>query len=74
MPSSMKNATSIFSRIMIQMFGKYLGKLKKVFVDDLNIHSLSWDEHLEHLRYMLLRLKESISNLVLENVNLQKLV
>jgi len=72
MPSGMKNASSIFSRIMTEMFGKYLGKLKKVFVDDLNIHSLSWDEHLEHLQYVLLRLKESISNLVLENVNLQK--
>lgn len=29
-----------------------------VFVDELNIHNHSWEQHLEHLRFVLLKLKE----------------
>ncbi len=29
-----------------------------VFVDDLNIHNHSWKQHLEHLRFVLLKLRE----------------
>jgi len=40
---------SIFSRIMIKVFGKYMDKFLKVFIDDLNIHNMTWEDHLEHL-------------------------
>ncbi len=42
----------------MEVFGAYLNKFLKVFVDDLNVHSLNWEEHLEHLCFVLLKLKE----------------
>jgi hypothetical protein len=43
---------------MTEVFGAYLNKFMKVFVDDLNVHTLSWEEHLKHLRCVLLKLRE----------------
>jgi hypothetical protein len=54
MPFGMKNATNTFSKTMTKVFGEYLNKFLKVFVDDLNIHSHSWEQHLEHLCFVLL--------------------
>jgi hypothetical protein len=50
-----------------------MDKFLKVFVNDLNVHIMIWEEHLEHLWFVLLRLKELTLNLTLENVNLQRL-
>jgi len=58
MPFCKKNATSTFSKTMMEVFGAYLDSFLKVFVDDLNVHSLNQEEHLEHLRYVLLKLRE----------------
>jgi hypothetical protein len=54
MPFAMKNATSTFSKTMIEVFGIYLDKFLKFFVDDLNVHNITWEEHLEHLCHVLL--------------------
>jgi hypothetical protein len=35
-----------------------MDKFLKLFVDDLNIHSMSWEKHLEHFLLMLMKLKE----------------
>jgi hypothetical protein len=35
-----------------------MDKFLKVFVNDLNVHIMIWEEHLEHLWFVLLRLKE----------------
>jgi hypothetical protein len=35
-----------------------MDKFLKVFVDDLNVHNLIWEEHVEHLQYVHLRLRE----------------
>ncbi len=43
---------------MMEVFGTYMDKFLKVFVNDLNIHSLSWEEHLKHLQYVLMKLRE----------------
>jgi hypothetical protein len=58
MTFGMKNATSTFSRTMTEVFGTYMHKFLKVFVDDLNVHNLSWEEHLKHLQYVLMKLRE----------------
>jgi hypothetical protein len=58
MPFGMKNATSTFTCTMTEIFGAYMDRFLKVFVDDLNIHILTWDEHLEHIRFVLMKLKE----------------
>jgi hypothetical protein len=58
MPFGMKNATNTFSITMMEVFGTYMDKFLKVFVDDLNVHSLSWEEHLKHFQYVLMKLRE----------------
>ncbi len=34
----------------------YLDKVLKVFMDDFNIHCMAWEEHLEHLQFVLMKL------------------
>lgn len=46
MPFGLKNATSTFTRTMSEVFKDLGAKFLKVFVDDLNIHSGNWEEHL----------------------------
>jgi len=58
MPFGLKNATSMFTRIMLEVFKDLGSKFLKVFVDDLNVHSKSWEEHLQHLGVVLYKLKE----------------
>jgi hypothetical protein len=35
-----------------------MDKFLKVFVDDMNVHNMIWEEHLEHLWYVFMRLME----------------
>lgn len=46
MPFGMKNVTSMFSKIMTKVFEEYMDKFLKVFVDDVNIHNMTWEDHL----------------------------
>jgi hypothetical protein len=56
MPFGLKNATSTFTKTMLEVFE--LGeKFLKVFVDDLNVHSESWEEHLQHLSTVFFKLR-----------------
>jgi hypothetical protein len=58
MPFGMKNPTNTFAKMMTEVFRTYMDKFLKMFVDDFNIHSLTWEEHLEHLHFILMKLKE----------------
>ncbi len=58
MPFGLKNAMSTFTRIMSEVFKDLGSKFLKVFVDDLNVHNESWEEHLQHLGVVLYKLKE----------------
>ncbi len=58
MPFGLKNATSTFTRTMSEVFKDFGNKFLKVFVDDLNVHSGSWREHLQHLDMVLSKLRE----------------
>jgi len=58
MPFGLKNATNTFTRTMSSIFKELGDKFLKVFVDDLNIHSENWEEHLQHLEAVLSKLKE----------------
>jgi hypothetical protein len=58
MPFGLKNATSTFTRTMLEVFKDLGSKFLKVFVDDLNVHNESWGEHLQHLNAILCKLKE----------------
>jgi len=57
-PFGMKNVASTFSNTITEVIGIFLEKFLKVFVDDFNVHNITWEKHLEHLCYVLLRLKE----------------
>ncbi len=58
MPFSLKNATSTFTRTVSEIFKDVGDKFLKVFMDDLNIHSENWEDHLQHLGAVLSRLRE----------------
>jgi hypothetical protein len=58
MPFGLKNATNTFTRTMSLVFKELGDKFLKVFVDDLNVHSESWEDHLRHLEAVLSKLKE----------------
>ncbi len=58
MPFGLKNATNTFTRTMSEVFKDLGSKFLKIFVDDLNVHNCSWDEHLQHLDMVLCKLRE----------------
>jgi hypothetical protein len=58
MPFELKNATRTFSRTMAEIFKDYTNQILKVFVDDVNIHTQTWEEHLTHLTTVLTQLRE----------------
>jgi hypothetical protein len=58
MASGLKNATSTFTRIMSTIFKELGDKFLKIYVDDLNIHSDNWEEHLQHLDAIFFKLKK----------------
>jgi hypothetical protein len=43
---------------MSKVFKDLGSKFLKVFVDDLNVHNESWEEHLQHLDVVFYKLKE----------------
>ncbi len=57
MPFGLKNATSTFSQTMVEIFKEWTNQFVKVFVDDVNIHSGTWNEHSCHIRLVLQKLK-----------------
>jgi hypothetical protein len=46
MPFGLKNATSTFTRTMSTVFKELGDRFLKIFVDNLNVHSEDWAEHL----------------------------
>jgi hypothetical protein len=58
MPFGLKNVTSTFTRTMFEVFKDLGDKFLKVFVDDLNVHSENWEDHLRHLGAVLSKLRE----------------
>jgi hypothetical protein len=56
MPFGLKNATNTFTKTMSTIFNELGDKFVKIFVDDLNIHSENWEEHLQHLDAVLFKL------------------
>jgi hypothetical protein len=58
MPFGLKNATNTFTRTMTEVFKDLGDTFLKVFVNDLNVHSEMWQDHLQHLGAVLSRLRE----------------
>ncbi len=73
MPFGMKNPTNTFAKMMMEVFGTYMDKVLKMFVDDFNIYNLTWEEHLEHLHFILMKQQEANLKLNPKNYELPKL-
>jgi hypothetical protein len=58
MPFGFLNATNTFTKTMSEAFRNLGDKFLKVFVDDLNVHNESWEEHLQHLDVVFSKLRE----------------
>lgn len=61
MPFGLTNAPATFQRVMNQVLGELLWKGVVVYLDDIIIHSRTWEAHLGLLRNVLARL--SVANL-----------
>src|SRR4051794_41447582 len=58
MSFGLTNAPATFSRLMNYIFMEYLDKLVVVYLDDILIYSKNDEEHAEHLRLILAKLRE----------------
>ncbi len=57
MPFRLKKATSTFLWTMANIFKEWINQFVKMFIDDVNIHSGTWNEHLCHIWLVLQKLK-----------------
>ncbi len=42
----------------MNIFWEWLQQIFKVFVDDLNIHNITWEDHFNHIRMVLKHLRD----------------
>ncbi|WZZ15423.1 hypothetical protein YC2023_108512 [Brassica napus] len=57
MPFGLTNAPAAFMRLMNEVFHDYLDKFVIIFIDDILVYSRSKEEHKEHLRLVMERLR-----------------
>ncbi len=58
-PMGLKNAPAEFQRFMEDVLDEYRDKICAPYLDDVIVYSASFDEHVEHVRLVLKRLKEN---------------
>jgi hypothetical protein len=58
MSFGLTNALAFFMNLMNSAFMDYLDKFVVVFIDDILIYSQSEEEHVDHLKMVLQRLRE----------------
>lgn len=53
MPFRMMNAPSTFQALMNDVFKLFLCKYVLVFLDEILVYSQTWQQHIQHLSYIL---------------------
>ena len=51
------NAPAAFMSMMDNVVKDYLGKFVRAYLDDIFVYSKTWDEHVQHVRKVLQKLK-----------------
>ena len=59
MPFGLTNAPATFQRTINKIFARILGDFVVVYLDDLNVFSRNFNEHLKHLREVFERLRNA---------------
>jgi hypothetical protein len=59
MPMGLATATSAFQRLMDVLFRGEIGKSLVVYIDDIVVMSKTFQEHLQHLRQTLMRIRDA---------------
>jgi hypothetical protein len=59
MPFGLTNAPATFQRLMDKIFRDAIGRFVLVYLDDINVYSRTFSEHLEHLQWVFDRLREA---------------
>jgi hypothetical protein len=58
MPFGLTNAPATFQRLIDKTLREYIGEFVAVYLDDIMIYSKSFEEHIEHIEKVLIKLKE----------------
>ena len=58
LPFGLKNSPSVFQRLMHEVLQGLVGSCCMVFLDDIIVFSVTWEEHLQHLREVFSRLHQ----------------
>src|SRR5918992_1176068 len=59
MPFGLCNAPATFQRAMDTILGNYNWIFAMVYIDDLNVYSRNFAEHIQHLRLVFQRIREA---------------
>ena len=58
MPFSLTNAPTVFQHMMNNIFREYLDHFVVIYLDDILVFSTNMEEHTQHVRWVLSKLRE----------------